>query len=106
MFCHNLTNTHVTFFTDNSAVVDIINKQSSKCNITMQIVRPLVLLFLKYNITLFCKHIPGANNILCDSLSRQKHNRQLLRQYGMRQEATPVPSHLQPQNFSLDLDTS
>ena len=106
MFSTALTNSHVTFFTDNNAVVEIVNKQSSKCNVTMQIIRPLVLVLLKYNITLLCKHIAGIDNTLCDSLSRQKHHRQLLHQYGMRPESTPIPNHLLPNNFSLAFNSS
>ena len=36
----------------------------------MAIVRQLVLVMVKYNIDLKGKHVPGANNIICDRISR------------------------------------
>jgi hypothetical protein len=76
LFSHKLKHSNITFFTDNQAVVHIINKQTSKCHIIMQIIRPLVLLLLQHNIHLKAAHIPGINNELCDLISRQRECRQ------------------------------
>lgn len=45
-----LTNHKLLFFTDNAAVVDIINNTTSKDKVIMKLVRRLVLAALKYNI--------------------------------------------------------
>ena len=45
-----LANSCVLFFTDNAALVDIINKQTSKHKQVMILIRDLVLSCLKYNI--------------------------------------------------------
>ena len=106
MFAHKLRHSSINFFSDNMGVVQIINKQSSKCNYIMQVLRPLVLILLHYNITLRSSHIPGIQNILCDAISRQQVTPSLLRQYGAHQLPTPIPQHLRPANFRLNLTTS
>ena len=106
MFAHKLHNTKITFYTDNQAVVHIINKQTSKCPILMQIVRPLVLLLLQNNIILRSAHIPGIDNTLCDLISRQKATPEILHKFGMCAAPVPVPQHLKPENFSLDFTPS
>ena len=45
-----MANSCVLFFTDNAALVDIINKQTSKHKQVMILIRDLVLSCLKYNI--------------------------------------------------------
>jgi hypothetical protein len=52
-----LTNHKILFFTDNAAVVDIINNTTSKDKVIMKLVRRLVLAALKYNIFFRAKHI-------------------------------------------------
>ena len=59
----------IVFFSDNYAVVDIINKQTSREPKIMVLVRRLVLNCLKYNILFKSKHIPGILNRECDLLS-------------------------------------
>ena len=59
----------IVFFSDNHAVVDVINKQTSRESKVMVLVRRLVLNCLKYNILLKSKHIPGILNQECDLLS-------------------------------------
>ena len=106
MFAHKLRNSKVTFHCDNAAVVLSINKQSSRNKLVMTILRPLILLLLKHNVTFFAKHIPGLSNVLCDRLSRFQVTSELLHQQGMRPLPTPVPQRLRPQNFKLNLTTS
>ena len=57
------------FFTDNEALVHVINKQSCKHQHLMFFVRKMVLICLKYNILFKAKHIPGIHNHLADSVS-------------------------------------
>ena len=100
-FKHKLTNSHITFHCDNSAIVAIINKQTSKHKTIMRIIRPLVLTLLLYNITFRAEHIPGVNNILCDAISRLQVTPTMLQQHGMRLLPTPVPEGILPRNFRL-----
>ena len=52
------------------AVVEIINKQSSKDRTLKRLVRRLVLAGLKFNVLFKAKHIPGKSNVVADHLSR------------------------------------
>ena len=47
----------IVFLSDNQAVVDIINKQTSKDRSVMALLRHFVLCTLKYNILFYAKHI-------------------------------------------------
>ena len=94
VFARLLTNSNIFFHCDNQAVVDIINKQTSKNKTVMNILRPLVLIILRNNISLRAQHIPGINNTLCDKISWFQINPDLLRQFGMRPMSTTIPDHL------------
>jgi hypothetical protein len=67
---HSLCNRSVLFFSDNLAVVHIINKTSSKDPAVMGLVRRLVLACLEYNILFRAHYIVGSQNVLPDLLSR------------------------------------
>ena len=60
----------VTLFTDNEALVHVINKCTCKDKYLMIFVRKLVLVCLKHNILFKAKHISGFKNTLADALSR------------------------------------
>ena len=62
--------TCISFLSDNRAVVDIINSQTSKDTKVMHLMRKLVLSCLRHNILFRAVHISGINNNLADSLSR------------------------------------
>ena len=73
---HNLfTNKRVLFWCDNLSVVRIINRQMSRSERVMQLVRKLVLTCLKFNITFTAKHIAGVDNDVADALSRFQEER-------------------------------
>jgi len=67
---HMWRNKTVRFYTDNQALVPVINKLSSKEPNIMRLIRKLVLLGLKFNICFSAHHVPGKSNILADRLSR------------------------------------
>ena len=67
---HELANSSIIFHCDNSSVVDILNKQSSKDPIIMKLVRKFVLRCLQLNINFKLSHIPGVQNTIPDLLSR------------------------------------
>ena len=84
----------LTIHSDNSAVVHIINKQSSKEPMVMTLVRRLVLVCMSKNILVRAKHIPGKLNILPDLLSRFQMEQFHLHAPQMDPEPTEVPEEL------------
>ena len=66
--CHK----RIVLYTDNMALVNILNKKTSKSKRVMQILRPLVLRAMLYDIQFKACHIEGKSNKLADLLSRQK----------------------------------
>jgi hypothetical protein len=65
-----LVNKKIRFNCDNMAVVQIINKLSSKSEQVMCLVRCLALRCLNLNIIIKANHVPGRFNGICDALSR------------------------------------
>jgi len=66
----SLANKCLSFYTDNLALVDILNKQTSKDRLIMTLLRRLVLSCLQLNLVFQAVHIPGKDNTLADLLSR------------------------------------
>ncbi|VDI41059.1 Hypothetical predicted protein [Mytilus galloprovincialis] len=62
-----LKNSKILFRTDNIALVDILNKRTSKSKRVMSIIRPFVLRSMNYNIQFKAKHIVGAKNNIADA---------------------------------------
>ena len=97
-----MKNRCILFFTDNEALVHVINKQSCRDKILMSFVRQLVLICLRNNIVFKAKHVPGSRNALADALSRlQVQTFQRLAPSFMDHSPTDIPLHLQPQNWQL-----
>ena len=97
-----MRNKSILFFTDNEALVHVINKQSCRDKTLMFFVCKLVLACLCNNILFRAKHIPGIYNQLADCLSRfqvQKFKR--LAPVSMNPSPTAIPMHLQPQNWLI-----
>ena len=69
---HEWTNKSICFFTDNEALVHIINNQTSKDPNIMTLLRQLVLYCLTSNIVFTANHVPGRMNVLADKLSRSQ----------------------------------
>lgn len=92
---HNrLENRRIQFYSDNMAVVHIINKHTSKCPTLMKLMRRFMVSVLKYNIFFQAVHVPGASNIAADHLSRLQMD-QFHHQFPhMDKEATLIPPHL------------
>lgn len=101
---HLWANHVVVFFTDNEAIVSVINKQTSKDLMLLKMVRCLVLKCLKINLSFKAKHIPGQKNAMADSLSRLQIHR--FKALAPRADPLPtgIPVHLTPSSFFLSLD--
>lgn len=93
-----LSNKKVLFRSDNEAVVHIINKQTSKSNSVMVLLRKFTLVCLQFNIMVKAEHVSGVKNSITDSLSRQ----QLVRFRRLTgNQADPKPTPLSPDIWTL-----
>lgn len=84
-------NSSVVLHCDNSAVVQVINKTSSKDTNLMILMRRLMVLSLKNNIHFSARHFPGVYNTAADMLSRLQVTQFKIRFPYMDQDPTPVP---------------
>ena len=97
-----MSNQHITFFTDNAALVDIINKATSRDSTVMIFVRKLVLVYLKFNILFRTRHVPGVKNNLADALSWLRVSKfKQLAPVGAHSSPAVIPDHLLPHNWQL-----
>ena len=65
-----MANRCTVFYTNNAAVVDIINQQTSKHQLVMCLVHDLVLTSLQFNIFFRARHIPDVHKLGVDYISR------------------------------------
>ena len=86
-----LANHKVLFNCDNTAVVCIINKQTSGCPRIMHLLRMFVLECLKYNIVFKAVHVPGTHNVRADALSRFQMQRFRNASPHAEPKMTPLP---------------
>ena len=70
-----LSNTKILFRIDNLALVNIVNKRTSKSKRVMSLIRPIVLYTMRYGIQFKTKHIEDTTNQIADSLSRFQDER-------------------------------
>lgn len=97
----HMTDRCVMFTTDNAALVDIINRQTSKHPLIMMLVRDLVLSALKHNILFRARHIPGINNTRADLISRLQVDQFKQIAPGMDEAPTLVPENLKPRSWLI-----
>ena len=91
---HRLRNHKILFKTDNQAVVEIINKQTSRDSSVMSLVRRLVVAALLNNVLFRAEHIPGYTNVIPDKLSRLQFQEVRRLAPWLDPTPTPVPEHL------------
>lgn len=96
MFSDMLSNKCVVFHTDNLALTQIINQKTSKCSITMCLVRKMVVKTLVNNINIRAQFIPGSKNVICDMLSRLKVQEAKQNAPWLNPTPMPIPQHLRP----------
>ena len=84
----------VTLHSDNMAVVQVINKNSSKDSHLMKLMRCLMIVSLKYNKNFVAEHIPGKSNVAADSLSRLQVEEFKQQFPFMDSKPTQVPANL------------
>jgi hypothetical protein len=96
LWARQLANKRVLFYSDNEAVVAVLNKTSSKDVLMMSLIRDIVTVGLVNNIVFHARHIPGVNNCVADALSRLQVTkaRQLVPQ--LARYPSPIPSEWLP----------
>ena len=87
------------FFTDNLALVSIINSQTSKNPHIMKLLRVLILACLQNNILFQARHIQGCKNVLADCLSRLQVEKFRHLSPNSRSQPEHISQHLLPENF-------
>ena len=98
-FADRLRNRAVVAVCDNLPLVHCLNKLTSKNDDVMWLMRPLVLLLMRYNITLRAEHIPTKANGVCDYLSRHQVSGSWLRRHGKAPELSAIPADLRPETL-------
>lgn len=97
-----MKNQCIVFFTDNEALVHVINKCTCKDKILMIFVRKLILVCLENNILFKAQHVAGVKNCLADSLSRLQIQRfHHLAPPNCDKFPTRIPPELLPLNWHL-----
>ncbi|KAK3101174.1 hypothetical protein FSP39_001529 [Pinctada imbricata] len=86
-----MTNKRVCFFSENMAVVQVINKQTAKDPHLMKLLRKLIVQCLKLNIYFRAKHVPGIDNVVSDRLSRLQITEFHALAPQMNSVETPIP---------------
>lgn len=94
MWGATLSNSSIVFHSDNSAVVHIINKNTSKDPNLMKLMRRLMVASLLHNIHFNAEHIAGLLNIAADLLSRLQISRFRTLYPTMDDNNYPVPQAL------------
>jgi hypothetical protein len=89
-----LSQKRVLFFSDNLAVVHIINKQTCRDPTTMSLVRRLVIAAMKFNVLFKSSHIPGFSNVIADKLSRLSFQEARALAPWLDHAPTPIPAQL------------
>ena len=92
-------NQKVRFFTDNEALVSVINKQTSRDPHIMTLFRRMILTCLTFNIKVMACHVPGRVNSLADSLSRGQLDVFRLLAPWTDARPTNLPAHCLPQHL-------
>lgn len=98
-----LRNKKIKFFVDNLALVEILNKQTSKSKRVMSLMRPFVLYTMQNNIIFRSHHILGALNSISDSISRQEWRRFRSLAPTAKQNPERIPQHFLDLILSLKL---
>ena len=86
-----LKNNCITLHTDNYVVVYILNRQTSKDQQIMHLVRRYVICCMTYNLLIKAVHVPGKSNVLADLLSRSQVAKLHALAPWLDREPTPVP---------------
>ena len=92
----HIKNQCIILYSDNEAVVTMINKMTTKNPDCMALIRRLVRTTMSQNILIHSRHVRGIHNNLADNLSRLQIQTFLRDFPSARHIPTAIPSHLLP----------
>lgn len=98
---HLMADECAIFFTDNAAIIDIINKQTSKYHSIMVLIGDLVLSCRGHNVLFHAKYIPGFYNTQADYILRSQVGKFKELSPDVDKNPTTVPINLLPKSWSL-----
>ena len=93
---HNIKNRCIVLFSDNAAVVTMLNKHTTKHKLCMALIRRFVIKIMSDNISVQAQHISGKLNNLAENLSRLQIGEFQKGLPTAEPLATPIPTHLLP----------
>ncbi len=99
IFVEHLAGKKIIFFTDNYAVMVILNKCTSPNKKFMPLIRKLVLLSMKYRFRIVSKHVKGALNIVPDKISRFQVSREFVKYHNLNSMPTSIPTNWMPTSW-------
>ncbi len=99
MFAKELSGKKVVFYTDNHAVMSILNKCTSPNPKFMPLIRKLVLLIMRNNIRISSRHIRGICNVTADVISRFQVTELFLAEHRLCPTPTKVPHQWEPESW-------
>lgn len=92
----------IIFYSDNYAVVQVINAATTKDLLMLRILRAITLFSLQFDISIYARHIPGVHNTIADSLSRFQATPTLCKTFNLQQSPAPFDHNLALQILQLD----
>lgn len=95
------SNNKVIFYSDNSAIVSVLNKRSSREPKVMVLIRSIVLNTMQHNILFQARHVSGLANQPADALSRSQIQRFRRLYPSAAKTPTLIPPHLSPENWTI-----
>ncbi len=101
MFGQKMANSDLLVDCDNMGIVEVINKQTSRSRQIMTLLRPLILILLKFNIRFRCQHLMSAENNIAEAISRFQENAAFLRGAGLNLNRLDIPSQMLPDNYRM-----
>lgn len=97
----HVTDTAVNVYTDNIALVSVLNRLYCRDPALRRLMRPIIQICISRNLLIVAKHICGEDNIGPDLLSRGMLYQFLERFPYVHREPYPIPQSLEPQNNDL-----
>ena len=98
---HKLDNSVVTCYTDNGALVYIINKLYTKDGVIRRLLKLLVLWCLSHNVIIRAIHVPGVENTGPDLLSRDRIEEFKLKFPLMNQQPDKILDGYKPEDINM-----
>ena len=102
-FAECFSNKGLILHIDNLALVHVINNQTSKCSLTMRLLRKLVTRQLVSNISIHAVHITSRSNIIADLISRCRFEQARSLAPFLEKNPVQLKPELMPQSLLQDI---